>query len=225
MAMSEEQQAFLAGRKIKSNKYTGALYELSQAVIPDATKNALFVNRTTGTDYMVFSRPSRCIRQDDDDEELVPALQQDGLVKLGPNLKLELALFLVEDLFLAAGDDEDVLLRIRLDIEKASADSFKPVADLKVITKVQQFVSFHNTHIQRVYGCTDVVDFGFQKNVLAVNQESMQPEQWTDTDIKVVYEESEVSTQPIVVKKITVYTQRPLSVPTPAVYCEASVIQ
>ena len=75
-------------------------------MIPDATKNALFVNKTTGTDYMVFSRPSRCIRQDDDDEELVPTLQQDGLVKLGPNLKLELALFLVEDLFLAAGAEE-----------------------------------------------------------------------------------------------------------------------
>ena len=47
------------------------------------------------------------------------------------------------------------------------------MADLKVITKGQQFVPFHNTHIQRVYGCTEVVDFGFQKNVLSVNTESM----------------------------------------------------
>ena len=192
-------------------------------MIPDATKNALFVNKTTGTDYMVFSRPSRCIRQDDDDEVRVPALQQDGLVKLAPNLKLELAMFLVEDLFLAAGDDEDVLLRVRLDIEKASADPFEPVADLKVITKGQQFVPFHNTHIQRVYGCTEVVDFGFQKNVLSANLESMDPDQWTDSDIKVVYETSPTSTQPIIVKKITVYTQRPLTLPKPALYCEARV--
>ena len=106
---------------MRADKYTGKLFELSKAVIPDATKNALFVNNTTGTDYRVFSRPSRCIRQDDEDEERVPALQGNELVKLGPNLKLELAMFLVEDLFLAAGDEEDVLLRIRLDIEKAAA--------------------------------------------------------------------------------------------------------
>ena len=72
----------------------------------------------------------------------MPTLQ-DGYVKFGPNLKLDLSMFLVEDIFLASADQ--VLLRVRIEIEKNS-NSFDKIADLKILTKGDS-PAFMNTHI------------------------------------------------------------------------------
>jgi len=53
---------------------------------------------------------------------------------LGPGLKLDFTMFLVNDLFL---NRNDIFLRVRLEIEKNSnSEPFEQIADLKVLVNI-----------------------------------------------------------------------------------------
>ena len=158
-----------------------------------------------------------CIRQDDEAPDKAFPELVDGNIKLGPNLKLNLAMYLVEDLFLS--QNEDVLLRVRIEIKQHS-DSFDKIASLKVLTNATG-QRFENTHSYTVYGKTQVIDFGFRKSMVAINTRGDQTN--GESSIIVVYDDETGEAngdQCIIIKNIMVYTQKIVSEPLPAL-CEA----
>lgn len=79
------------------------------------------------------------------------------MVKLGPNLKLEMKVFLVEDLFFLSAvenNPSDVLLRVRIEIEKTS-ESYDKLADLNITLRGIGGGSIDTKiFVNRVYECT-----------------------------------------------------------------------
>ena len=94
------------------------------------------------------------------------------MIKLGPNLKLQLKMFLVEDLFFLSAvenNPSEVSLRIRIEIEKTS-DRYDKLADLNITLRGIGGANFDTKMIvNRVYECTQVIDFGFSQSLLQVN--------------------------------------------------------
>mmetsp|Transcript_35512 Transcript_35512/g.43500 ORF Transcript_35512/g.43500 Transcript_35512/m.43500 type:complete len:89 (+) Transcript_35512:316-582(+) len=85
---------------------------------------------------------------------------------LGPNLKIQLEMCLVQEMFLR--EEDKVALRIRLEIERPSGD-MNPAANLQVISRHGR--AFNGVVPKYVVnGNSDVIDIGLEPASLAHNK-------------------------------------------------------
>ena len=132
----------------------------------------------------------------------VPYMSDDGKVVLAGNLKIQLEMCLVQDLFLHVEDK--VSLRIRLDIDRPSAlGDYNPAARLKMISRHGRAFKTIGTHV--VNGYADVIDIGIAPEDLAHHK--------PDTNsgnalVNIIFEEDDTPQTPIKINRITVSTEK-----------------
>jgi len=133
-----------AGGRVKNNNFVGEFFSVDIAkLIPDTGK--VVYDQAKGN-WPEFYSTFRIVKQnmgDEDESEAtatpgacLPKVGDGNKVLLGPNLKLELNLWLTKEL-LRPG----VLLRVRLEIEKPSSQGGiaeeEKIADLLILSKTE----------------------------------------------------------------------------------------
>ena len=139
------------------------LFEMDQlSPIDPQTKSISFVNAEGR--YLSLFKDCKIIQVDTKERANEVPYLTDEMAMLAPNLKIQLEMCLVQDLFLKVEDK--VALRIRIEIERPStADDYNPVAHLKIISR--QGRSWHGIGKVVVNGNDEVIDYGIEPLNLA----------------------------------------------------------
>lgn len=115
-----------------------------------------------------------------------------------PHTQMDIGMYIVDGIFPA----DDVLLRVRIELEPIEKKDFTEVAELTYLTHSMGKV-LQNYKPVGIYKDTRVLDFGFEMRHLAVNRRNKNEK--GETIIRIAYESG---TQPLKIKCVNVYTKK-----------------
>ena len=133
-SLAQDEQANAMGDAIKAKNYVGNLMLLRQAHPMIGSVTDVVYDAATGPFAKYSKVISSCrVRKTASDIPGRPSMSG-GAVLLGPNLKLELTMYIVQQIFLKQNDG--VTFRVRLEIEIPSDKSYSKVAELDIFSKI-----------------------------------------------------------------------------------------
>ena len=163
--LSMNERSTVAGGRIKESNYSGVLFCLQRLSAYDPASRSVAFMDPVGQYTELFSY-CRIVQQDSKDRANLLPYIDGGKAVLGPNLKIQLEMCLVQDIFLR--EEDKVALRIRLEIERPAADC-NPAANLQVILRHGR--AFNGVVPKYVVnGNADVIDIGLEPCSLAHNK-------------------------------------------------------
>lgn len=205
--LSANERSTVAGGRIKESNYTGVLFCLQRTSAFDPASRSVAFLEPIGQYTDLFSY-CRIVQQDPKSRPNELPYIEGGKAVLAPNLKIQLEMCLVQEIFLR--EEDKVALRIRLEIERPAGD-YNPAANLQVISRHGR--AFNGVVPKYVVnGNADVIDIGLEPASLAHNK----PDQNEgNANVNIIFDEKETPKAPLKIKGIIVSTQRALLCETP----------
>lgn len=189
-----EEKANIGADRIKKDKYVGLLYSFCEVATDLSTEDLVFAHGKGP--YPHFCTGARITARTPGND--IMANNNSKGVTLLPNTQMDISLYAVGGIF----PSDDVLLRVRIEIDPIKQKDFTEVAELTYMTLSREGV-LQNYKPVGVFRDTRVLDFGFEMRHLAVNPRNSN--QRGETTIRINYESGD---QPLKIKCVNVYTKK-----------------
>lgn len=155
--LAMEQKANIGADRIKKEKYTGPLFTLSEIDTESIISDKIFA--APNGPFVHFFTNAKITSPSSGTPDMVSVESRNKTIIMAPNTQMELSMYVVEGIF----PDEDVVLRVRLELEPIKANDYAVAAELTYEAKATGGSS-SNFRPVKVYKDTKVVDLGFEPN-------------------------------------------------------------